>query len=83
MAILRGFFDGTVIPVQPVLDSAGVDTFLAVSNNGPNVITVITSLGSHFPIENANSRAFFLPSGTTVSIDGPASTASWELAVPG
>ena len=82
MAILRGFFDGTIVPDQPVLDSAAVDTFLVVSNNGPNVLTVRT-LGSFFPIQNASSQAFFLPSGTSVRIDGPASTASWELAVPG
>jgi hypothetical protein len=83
MAILRGMFDGTVVPLQPIMDGAGVATFLAVSNNGPNNIIVNTSLGSSYAIPYANSQAFYLPSGTSVHIDGLGSTASWELAVPG
>lgn len=82
MAVLRGVFDGTVAPVRLVLIDAGVDTFLAVTNNGPNPIKVDTALGS-FPLEYANSQAFFLPAGTKTYIDGPGSKATWELAVPG
>ncbi len=83
MAILRGTFDGNVIPDHLILDSAGVDTFLVVSNNGPGSIGVEISLGPPVIIQYANSQAFFLPSGTRVSIHGPSCTASWELAVPG
>ena len=83
MATLRGAFDGAVIPVQSILEGAGIDTFLVVNNYGPNVIRVNTMPGASFFVQNANSQAFFLPSGTKVDIDGPACTASWELAVPG
>jgi hypothetical protein len=82
MAVLRGVFDGTVMPVRPILIDAGVNTFLAVTNNGPNPIDVNTGLGS-FQIDYANSQAFFLPAGTKTRIGGPGSTATWELAVPG
>jgi hypothetical protein len=83
MAILRGFFDGTVIPIHSVLEGAGINTFLAVTNNGPNVIQVNTSPGTSYLIQSGNSQAFFLTSGTAVNIHGPGCTASWELAVPG
>jgi hypothetical protein len=82
MAILNGTFDGAVVPIHPILVKAGVDTFLAVTNNGPNEIRVITALGT-FPLATGNSEAFFLPSGTVADIDGPLSTATWELVVPG
>ena len=81
MAVLKGVFDGTAIPARPILLNAGVDTFLAVTNNGPNPVLVHTALGS-FPVERGNTQAFFLPAASKTEIDGPGSKATWELAVP-
>ena len=85
MAVLTGFFDGTVVAVRPILIKAGVDTFLAVTNNGPNTLHVqVGTLTA--ALEPANSHAFFVPSGTTVDINAPLSTASlsrlWEWTSP-
>jgi len=84
MAVLTGAIDCTG-PVKPMIISLSgpTNTFFAISNNGPVPMGVtISGLGTEV-IEPANSRAFFVPGGSAVEVEGPGCTGSWQFAVPG
>ncbi len=84
MAVLTGTIDCTVEPNAIITSLSGpADTFVAVSNNGPVIMHVKVSGFSTEPVVLGNTRLFYVPGGSTVEVEGPGSTGSWQYVVPG